>query len=144
MCKSKHRFIAILTVLCALAIWFNYSFSIILVNGDSMNPTYEDGNWLIARKHAEIRTGDVIVFTDCGEKLIKRVWACSGDTVTIRNHFIYINGIQFPQYRCNQPDAVTVLADGEYYVLGDNAENSIDSRVLGVILEENIIATIMS
>jgi signal peptidase I len=77
-------------------------------------------------------------------RLIKRVIAVAGDTVDIRDGKVYINGevIEEPYIKGSTPSMSDIypltLKDGEFFVMGDNRENSSDSRSFGPIKRENI------
>jgi len=90
--------------------------------------------------------GDVVVFRfprDPSRDFIKRIIAVPGDTVEIRSGRVYVNGVRLEEpYIIEGPtysiDRV-VIPEGNYFVLGDNRNNSSDSHVWGVVPRENII-----
>jgi len=122
------------------------------VVGKSMEPTLHDGDRLIVDKLSyrfnEVERYDIIVFPHAPKLYyIKRVIGLPGDTVTIEDGFVWVNGekldkqYQFEtihQYGNNLPMKVP---PGEYFVLGDNRNNSSDSRYIdvGTIKREEIM-----
>lgn len=126
------------------------------VVGQSMAPTLEDGDSILVNKMSYLvlkpKANDVIVFLPNGNEkshyYVKRVIAVPGDTVQIKNGTVYVNEEQFEEEIEVDPieeaemaqDEITLGAD-EYFVLGDNRNNSEDSRYanIGNIQSEYII-----
>lgn len=135
------------------------------VNGASMFPAYEDGEYLLTdkisyRMHVPQR-GDVIVFrapeaAQCPEgtgcDFIKRIIGLPGDTIEVKSDSIYVNGTlleepYLPQGTPSRPGTYTQngpvkIAEGEYFVLGDNRNHSSDSRTWGQVPEKNIVGKV--
>lgn len=108
-----------------------------------MNPTLHDQEIVIYQRNAdEYRAGDVIVFSrPDGREFVKRIIAVAGDTVNLSEGKVYVNG---REYRIPGIEGVTEriagnienpyrVSDHHVYVLGDNRENSEDSRSFGAV-----------
>jgi signal peptidase I len=120
------------------------------VVGSSMTPTLENGEFLVVNKldyrlHQPQR-GDIIVFTDPvspDRKLIKRVIGLPGETIEITNGEVLINQQLLDEPYLEDPGnssrPATILPDGEYFVLGDNRNNSSDSRSWGTLPRDRIV-----
>ena len=123
-----------------------------LVSGQSMDDTLHDGNYLIVSKlsykFGEPARGDIIVF-DSGEEghelWVKRVIGLPGDTITTDGKTTYINDAKASEpYIKNgtvsQGELQTwTVPEGEVFVMGDNRNNSQDSRVIGCVEESAIV-----
>lgn len=135
-----------------------FLFQTVTVIGPSMNPTLADGDIVIVNKLeyniSDIDRYDVVAYSlieEDGYFDIKRIIGLPGETVVIKEGYVYIDGKQLQ----NQPfhekiitsgiaSDTIILGDGEYFVLGDNVNNSEDSRYtnVGNISEVEIIGKV--
>lgn len=118
------------------------------IDGSSMNPTLFDGQYLLINNISyyldEPDHGDIIVFRHPKNdlNLIKRVIGLPGDHVEIGNRQVFVNGILLDEpYIQAEPtySGDWTVPEGEYYVLGDNRNNSSDSHQWEYLPEENIL-----
>lgn len=141
---KNYWFVPIIIVLIVVVNLFFFRFSIVV--GDSMEPTLSNGNVLLVDLRADIERYDIVVFKHEGKYLVKRVIGCPGETVQIMENVIYINGepikdsvnVQMDIDKYGLAKEPVALKENEYFVLGDNRNNSNDSRAFGAI-NENII-----
>lgn len=150
-------------VLIALAIVVPiryFLFQPFFVKGQSMEPNYENGDYLIIDEltyhFRNPERGEVIVFrypNDTTQRFIKRVIGLPGETIEIKNGQVTIyktNGttetLDESSYLTSDiqtaGDIKTTLAENEYFVLGDNRPVSYDSRRWGVVPKEDIIGKV--
>lgn len=125
------------------------------VSGESMETTLSDGDHLIVDKISyrfrDPKRYDIVVFPYRYEKntyYIKRIIGMPGETVQIVDGYVYINGVQLDEHYGNalindpgQAAQPVTLGDDEYFVLGDNRNNSQDSRSanVGVIHRDELL-----
>lgn len=116
--------------------------AVVRVRGNSMYPTYHEGQTVLMRKvFIDPTPGDIVVIDKDGIDIIKRVIGCVGDTIEIKSGKVFINGEYYAEdytnrgYSTKEPITVT---DGKVYVLGDNRKESLDSREYGLIDIKNI------
>jgi signal peptidase I len=121
------------------------------VNGSSMQPTLYDGDYLILEKFdIRIDRFDIIVLNYQKERLVKRVIGLPGEHVKYHDNKLYINDELVTE---NIDDLETFnfelqdlgfdyIPEDYYFVMGDNRENSTDSRYIGLISKDNIIGKV--
>ncbi len=123
----------------------------IKVNGESMYPTLEEGDIMILNKTAyyfnKPKRFDIVVVNMPDEYLIKRVIGLPGEHIEYKDNILYIDEKKvdedFEHGKTNNFNieelGSTTIPDNCYLVLGDNRENSLDSRELGFIREEQLL-----
>ena len=143
------------TIILAVVLYFgiNAISARVRVDGFSMNPTLQNGEYvLVSRLAYKIDTpqrGDIIVFgipTDQSQDLIKRVVGLPGETVSVRQNMVLINGIPLEEpYIAQAPlySGEWIVPEGNLFVLGDNRNDSKDSHQWGLLPMENIIGKAM-
>lgn len=120
------------------------------VNGDSMEPSLHDGQYLLISKVAyrfhPPQRGDIVTLRspwDSRRTLVKRVIALPGERVLIKAGHVFIDGHRLEEpYLLEQGDysyGPLTIEEGEYFVLGDNRLVSTDSQVWGPLSKERII-----
>ncbi len=153
---------SIVTAIVIIFILFTFVFRPARVVGESMLPTLQNSDWLITMPQSEYEYGDIVVFTpdenmvnhegepQNGEPYIKRVIATAGQTVDINfvSGQVMVNGetldekyiLETTRESSDVSFPVTV-PEGKVFVLGDNRNNSRDSRTSGVgfVDEETIL-----
>ena len=155
-------FILIVVVVCFLFLRFVAVRSV--VDGNSMVPTLNNGDNLIVEKvsyyfHAPERY-DIIVFELSKENFdsigqeahkdihyVKRIIGLPGETVQVKDGFVFINGEKlesdiYGNELINKPYLAAdpiVLGEDEYFVMGDNRNNSQDSRSIGPVKKKQFL-----
>ncbi|MCA9386582.1 signal peptidase I [Candidatus Dojkabacteria bacterium] len=147
-------------IITTSAILYFFVFTPNEVNGPSMLPNYEDNDYLlVSRPYSwffssdfgqalgiEYKRNDVVVFSDKVEgDIVKRIIGMPGETISMKNNYIYINGVQYTETYdilnslkkdgsklVNNGPSIT-LTEQEFFLMGDNRDVSYDSREIGPI-----------
>ena len=112
-----------------------------------MAPSVKSGDLLIINKMTDnFNRGDLIIFIKNGEIYIKRIWGMPGDSINLNdeNKIILNNSVvlhQFDEAVSKRNFSVNV-SNNLYFVLGDNINNSVDSRVFGLVHDSEIIGKV--
>lgn len=153
--------VALLAVATALLVK-TYVLATFIVDGASMYPTLDggggatsdsdrtNGEVLYLNKLAKIGRGDIVVFrttltSPSGEErsLVKRVIAVGGDRLQITGNVVYLNGQPLDEPYVNgemfTSDVDVYVEEGYVFCMGDNRNNSQDSRVIGQISLDDVV-----
>jgi len=143
----------IILIVFAMALFLVFVAQPVVVEGTSMVPQLENGERLLVNKlvyyniesfqWGHIERGDIVVFwypKDPTKSYVKRVVGLPGETVAVRNGVVFVDGmelvepyldIEHNQALPNSPEVE--VDDYHYFVMGDNRDNSSDSRIWGVV-----------
>lgn len=150
--------IAIIGMAFAVACGFQGKDSIVL-QGTAMLPSFKEGQRVKIQRlnrfeEPDLKRGDVVVFLfpdDPSKYYIKRLIGLSGETVEIRERKVIVNGQELDEpyvdsrlnlsHRSQEP---IFVRPNYYYVLGDNRDNSSDSRIWGLVPERYVYAKVVS
>ncbi len=141
--------LATLVVVAALAILVATLWTPVLrIYGNSMNPTLQEGQYVISLKGADFEQGDLVSFYIGNKLLVKRVIASPGDWVDIKEDgTIYINEkpldepyIQKKAVGQCDLEFPYQVPESSYFLVGDQREISVDSRntAVGCIQQDQI------
>jgi len=139
-------------------VFSHFVFQSVQVVGESMAPTlYDSQQYLLNRwvyHFRDPKRSDIVVLKDPQEKgfAVKRIIAAAGDRVDLRAGKVYVNGCRlnepyllpntptFPNYY--EREQTIFLGKDQYFVLGDNRNNSADSRIYGPVPRGSILGMI--
>lgn len=121
----------------------------IRVDGHSMVPTFQDGEFVIVDKISysfkDPERGEIVVFhypRDPEQEYIKRIIGLPGEEITVQDGIVAVNGeVLAETYISAAPsyELDLVVPEGEYFVLGDNRNNSSDSHNWGTVPTDYLV-----
>lgn len=153
--SAKTTFTTVMGIILASVLFSQFISENILfkasILGKSMEPTYYEGNFVIVSRVSDIDRNDVVVVykEELGKYIVKRCVGVPGDRLKLKDSVLFVNGE--PSYdiwsigiteSADLMKGIT-LGDGQYYVLGDNREESLDSRGFGCIEEKEIQGVVL-
>ena len=145
----------LLTIIGTVILVSFFGFKISVV-GPSMSPTLENGDQILVNRFLyklfEPGRNDLVVFSPNGNQkshyYVKRIIGLPGDVIEIKDGIVYVNREPFPEKLEVEPvenalmaEQEIIVGEEEYFVLGDNRNNSEDSRYanIGNIKKEYIV-----
>ena len=136
-----------------------YILQSVQVVGASMSPTLQDADRYFLNRWVydlrEPRRGEIVVLKDPtdGAYCVKRVIALPGEAVYLKNGRLFVNGKELPEpylptgVKTFTPEKIqeemVSIGKNRYFVLGDNRNNSFDSRFYGTVPRDNILGVVM-
>ena len=126
---------------------------VLQIYGDSMTPTLDEGNIVVALKGDDFKTGDVIAFYYNNKILVKRVIAQPGEWVNIDpDGTVYVNNVELDEpyisgKSMGECDLILPyqVPESRIFVMGDHRDVSVDSRSrsVGCVADEQIVGKIV-
>jgi signal peptidase I len=159
--KVRWAVVAVFAAIVTVAVWgtilsraTNLGYETFRLPSNSMSPTLVAGDYILVDtwhfSEVDPQFGDMVVFdtsANPGTKYAKRIIGVPGDSIELRNNILYLNAKLMEEsyvlltgdspLRYRNHEQVTIAPD-EYFVLGDNRDNSRDSRFFGPVPRENI------
>lgn len=149
--KDAFKYIIVIVIVFLL---FIFVVGLQQIVGPSMEPTLTEGNVVIVNKLTyhlkDIGRNDIVVIMQDEKYMVKRVVGLPGESVEYKDNYVYVNGEKFKESfidldKVHTNDFSTkdlgyeIIPEGKYLVLGDNRENSLDSRDYGLVDRKEIV-----
>lgn len=123
----------------------------VIVSGDSMKPTLNDGEVLLERKigynEKSIKRFDIVIIKNENDEIIKRIIGLPGEHISYKSNKLYVNDKLIKEnfkfrntedFNLEEICTCSKIPEGKYLVLGDNRPISKDSRIIGLIDSKDI------
>lgn len=146
-------------ILLSFGLYFRITYVRVVIEGNSMNETLSDGDITYVDTRHSAKRGDIVVvdvssyreeWHFSGDYIVKRLIAVEGDSLYCKDNQVYICPAGESEFKPLQEDYLSATAftadfntvtvgEGQVFVMGDNRQDSYDSRRTGCFKEENIL-----
>lgn len=148
--ETRKELIIYGSIILAVILIRTFIITPVRVNGTSMYSTLKNGEIMILNKldykFNDIKRFDIVVVKTSDNKIIKRVIGLPGETLKYENNTLYIDGVEVKEpylkektedFNINELGYKKIPSDC-YFVMGDNRNNSKDSRIIGCVNKKQI------
>ena len=144
------EYLPYIIILMVIILIRTFIVTLVRVDGSSMENTLHNGEILVLNKlDKDFERFDIVVIKYNNERLVKRIIGLPGEQVRYRNSQLFINGKKIKENFIEEETAnfnimelgYNRIPKGYYFVMGDNRDNSLDSRYIGLIKKEQIQGT---
>lgn len=144
------EYLPYIIILMVIILIRTFIVTLVRVDGSSMENTLHNGEILVLNKlDKDYERFDIVVIKYNNERLVKRIIGLPGEQVRYRNSQLFINGKKIKENFIEEETAnfnimelgYNRIPKGYYFVVGDNRDNSLDSRYIGLIKKEQIQGT---
>ena len=144
MTEKIKEIVPYIIIIVAVLLIRTFIITPVTVDGPSMEETLHSRDIMLLTKFNKnnLNRYDIIVFNRNKTKLVKRIIALPNETIKCENGKIYINGEEMSNeygYGENFDFQEVKLKNDEYFVMGDNRGNSLDSRAFGPVYKSQIL-----
>ena len=144
MKKIIKEYGATLAIIIVVVLINLFVISPVKVSGSSMAPTLSDKQYMYQLKMEKVNRLDIVTFhaPDEGKVYIKRVIGLPGDVIEYHKGDMRVNGQKLIEdyiLEASAEEYSVIVPEDHYFVLGDNRNNSTDSRIIGCVPKSSII-----
>ncbi len=140
--KNKNRGDLVMAIILLVLLVLTRFVSIVYISGPSMQPTFHTGDCILIFRSDNVDRNDIAVIEWQDKWLIKRVVGLPGETLEMSEGRTYIDGEllveDFDFYTGNRNLPLITIPDNYVFIIGDNRENSHDSRAFGPVPSSDI------
>lgn len=142
--KGYYKLFLIILIFTIIILFRSIIIDRVIVSGNSMCNTINNGDMCWVKKsYNKIKRGDIVIAKVGNKFIIKRVIGLPEELITIKQNKVYVNDCELKEPYSISTQFIGIkkeykIKKNEYFLLGDNRDDSVDSRVFGAIKKDKI------